>query len=134
MILIMHINNTMNIYVISITIINNYNNVHNIGLNDNRKTNNNDYNINDKRIWIAIEQEAMNNLHHYNTIDLSKLYFASYISSPKYISIDFRRVIFDKINNELSNLTLEELFSVCVGLRMSKEKNIYNTEEEQLIV
>jgi hypothetical protein len=92
-----------------------------------------DYGVNDKRLWVAFEQEILNNLHHYDIIELSKVYYISYMSSPKYSSLNFRQLIYQKVYNELDNCSLEELYAVCLGFRMCKEKNIYKRIAEIFI-
>jgi hypothetical protein len=92
-----------------------------------------DYGVNDKRLWVAIEQEIMNKLHHYDIIDLSKIYYISYMSSPKFSTINFRQQIYQKVYGELNNCSLEELYAVCLGFRMCKEKNIYKRIAEIFI-
>lgn len=92
-----------------------------------------DYGINEKRIWITIEQEILNNLHHYNVKDICKIYHIAYISSPKYSTLRFRQTLHSEIFKQLNNMTVEELNYVCLGFRMSKDKNLYKNIVEQYI-
>jgi hypothetical protein len=92
-----------------------------------------DYNVNDKRIWISLEQEILNNLHHYNIKDICKIYFIAYLSSPKYSTIKFRQILHSEISKQLGTMSLEELFYVCLGFRMSKDRNLYDKIAEQFI-
>jgi hypothetical protein len=82
--------------------------------------------LNDKRIWIAIEQEVLNNLHHYTIKDISKIHYISTISSPKYASLNFRQILYSTVLEQMNKLPLEDLFHVAMGFRMIKEKKLYD--------
>ena len=91
--------------------------------------------LNDKRIWFILEQEILNNLHHYTITEISQIAYVSTVTCPKYTTTHFRQVLTDTVFKELegNSLSLDEIYTVAFGFRSTKNKNLYDKIAETFI-
>jgi hypothetical protein len=84
--------------------------------------------LNDKRLWILLEQEILNNLHHLNITEICQIFYICTISSPKYSSKHFKSMLYQVIHKEVFSMTLklEDLFTISFAFRNSKDKALYD--------
>ncbi len=94
-----------------------------------------DINLNSKPLWIALEQEIFNNLHHYNVTDICQINYIVTLFSPKFTSDNFRLILADDIYKRLSNntLSLDELNAIALGFRYTKKRFIFDKIVENFI-
>jgi hypothetical protein len=92
-------------------------------------------NLNSKPLWITLEQEILNNLHHYNVTEISQINYIVTLFSPKFTTGNFRVIIAEEVYNRLSNntLNLDELNSIALGFRYTKKRIIFDTIAENMI-
>ena len=79
--------------------------------------------LNVKEIWVALEQEILNNLHHLNNIDISKIYFISRLNSPKFTSNTLKDELENVITSRLETMNLEDFLHICIGFRLNRSKD-----------
>jgi len=91
--------------------------------------------LNDKRIWICLEQEILNNLHHYTITEISQIAYISTITCPKYTTLHYRQVLLDTVYKELeaNSVSLEQIYTIAFGFRNTKNKVLYDKIAESFI-
>jgi hypothetical protein len=91
--------------------------------------------LNDKRLWIAMEQEILNNLHHYTNIELCQINYIANLNCPKYTSLHFRQLLKDTIYKQLESntLSMDELFTISFAFRNQKNFNFYDKVSENFV-
>ena len=82
--------------------------------------------FNNKLFWVLLEQEVLNNLHHFDMIELSKIFYAATFSCPKFTTDNFRTIIYNEVFNQLENCSLDEILHILFGFRETKNKKIYD--------
>jgi hypothetical protein len=85
-----------------------------------------DFNLNNPKLIVALEQEILNNLHHLAVEDISKIFFVTKIFSPKHTSATFHKILVQNIEEKLPSLNLNQLFVVLFGFRLHKDKGFFD--------
>ena len=85
-----------------------------------------DFNLNNKNIIVALEQEILNNLHHLSIEDICKIHFVAKIFSPKHTTVNFTKTLVRTIDEKLGGLTLNQIFCVLFGFRLHKDKSFFD--------
>jgi hypothetical protein len=91
--------------------------------------------LNDKRVWIAMEQEILNNLHHYTITEICQIAYIATITCPKYTTLNFRQLLLDTVYRELEGNTvdLEQIYTIAFAFRNTKNKILYDKIAECFI-
>lgn len=94
-----------------------------------------DLSLNDKRLWIAMEQEILNNLHHYTIAEVCQIAYISTITCPKYTTTNFRQLLLDTVFRELegNTISLEDIYTIAFAFRNTKNKMLYDKIAECFI-
>jgi hypothetical protein len=82
--------------------------------------------FNDKHFWVIIEQIILENLHHYNLSELSKIFYCASFACPKFTTERFRSIIYEEVYNQLENCGVDELNHIMFGFREIKNKKIFD--------
>jgi hypothetical protein len=94
-----------------------------------------DLSLNDKRIWMAIEQEVLNNMHHYSMTEICQIAYISTMTCPKYTTLHFRQLLLDTVFRELegNTISLENIYTIAFAFRNTKNKMLYDKIAECFI-
>lgn len=82
--------------------------------------------FNDKQFWTVVEQLVLDNLHHYNVKELSKIFYVATFACPKFSTEVFRSIIYEEVFKQLENCGADELMHVMLGFREIKNKKIFD--------
>jgi GTPase SAR1 family protein len=82
--------------------------------------------FNDKHFWTIIEQIVLDNLHHYNVNELSKIFYVATFACPKFTTEVFRSIIYEEVYKQLENCGADDLIHVMFGFREIKNKKIFD--------
>ena len=85
-----------------------------------------DFNLNNKSIMVAMEQEILNNLHHLTVEDVCKIHFVAKVLSPKHTSSSFTKLLVTNVTEKISALTLDQIFCVLFGFRLHRDKSFFD--------
>lgn len=92
-----------------------------------------DAKVNDKQIWRALEDAALESLHHMTLQQICQLEWASMEQKPKFTSSRFNNFLINKATEAIETASATDLMNILQGFRKRASKDMYMKIRKTLI-